>query len=228
MNKHVISDPNGWVDQHGDYLYRYAMTRVRDPELAEELVQETYLAALKAKEGFNGQSSERTWYVGIMKHKIIDHYRRSVRERPLTDIETDDERGIDQFFTEASNLAHWVTKPRTWAPSPSSPEEQKELWAVFEQCLEGLPPRTAAAFTMRELDDSSGDEICKALGISSANFWVMLHRARLKLRQCLEANWFCADLRARAAAAAGDISDSENPNAHDKPARKKNGSASTS
>lgn len=185
------TNANRWVDEHGDVLFRYAVARVRDAGIAEDLVQETFLAAIKGRERFSGQSSERSWLIGILKHKIVDHIRRSVRERPVESVEALP-RPVAEEFDEHGYWRHDDGfGPTEWAVAgPTELSQRKEFWQVFNGCLGHLPERTAQAFTLRELDGMAGDEICKVLGVSSTNFWVMLHRARLQLRHCLEKNWF--------------------------------------
>lgn len=184
-----VANPEAWVDEHGDYLYSYALLRLRDRELAEEIVQETFLAALKACRNFAGQSSERTWLVGILKHKIVDHFRRANRERPVADFES---AGDESFHESGEWAGHWTREgaPKEWANDPSQLVEQQEFWEVFHRCLGQLPPRLAQAFTLREIDGFSSDEICNLLSISPNNLWVMLHRARALLRRGLEEHWF--------------------------------------
>ncbi len=186
-------NPESWVDEHGDYLYSYALMRLRHRELAEEIVQETFLAALKACHNFAGQSSERTWLVGILKHKIVDHFRRTSRERPVADFETGAHED-DLFQPSGKWVDHWTSEgaPREWANDPSQWAEQQEFWEIFQHCLSQLPPRLAEAFTLREIDSLRSEEICEILKISSNNLWVMLHRARALLRRSLEVNWFAS------------------------------------
>jgi RNA polymerase sigma-70 factor (ECF subfamily) len=185
-NMSVASDPAEWVDRHGDALYRFAMLRLRDPEQAEDAVQECFTAALSARESFGSESSERTWLVGILKRKIVDHLRKQTREQPAGDPpEADTELG--EFFDKRG---HWSRKPRGWRGKPDATAEDREFWAVFRRCLEGLSPRLAEAFLLRELDRMKSEEICKDLGLSPTNLWARLHRARLGLRRCLERNWF--------------------------------------
>lgn len=178
-------DPEQWVDQYGDYLFRYALGRLRNPELAENAVQETFLAALKARDSFAGKSSERTWLTGILKHKILDHFRQNYREVPVTDLQSD-EKTIDGFFDAAEQMK---TLPSGWLPDPKKLLETKEFWGIFEMCRDKLPKATADAFTLREIDGMDSRETCKVLEITATNLWVMLHRARLQLKQCLETNW---------------------------------------
>ncbi len=185
------SDPATWVDQHGDYLFRCAMVRVRDRQVAEDIVQDTLLAALQARAGFAGQSSERTWLVGILKHKVIDHIRRVSRTRPLESFEpflAADEDETHLFGDDG----HWrdeATAPADWGADPRALTENKEFWEVMRKCLERLPERTAQVYAMREIDDVDSDEVCKALGVTPSNLWVLLHRARLRLRECFETQW---------------------------------------
>jgi len=180
-------DPADWVDRHGDVLYRYALLRVRSDVVAEELVQETFLAALQSSRGFAGNSSERTWLVGILKHKIVDHYRRTTRERPADEL--DGMPADDLQLFDANH--YWIHEigPVAWGPDPETALDRTRFWSVLEHCLGELPPRIATAFAMRELDELSSDEICKVLGVTTTNLWVMLHRARAHLRLCLEKSW---------------------------------------
>jgi RNA polymerase sigma-70 factor (ECF subfamily) len=188
-------DAGVWVDQHGDYLFKYALFRLRDSAAAEDAVQETFLAALKAFERFEGRGSERTWLVGILKHKITDHFRRVTREAPIGEEQNESfEHG--EFFTGTGQwTGHWDVDhaPSEWHTSPEVLVEQSDFWKVFSDCLSPLPTRTASAFTLREVDGLSSEEICETLSIKVNNLWVMLHRARLHLRNCLELNWFKKD-----------------------------------
>ena len=190
LNK--LPDAGVWLDQHGDYLFKYASFRLRDQSAAEDVVQETFLAALKAYEKFEGRGSERTWLVGILKHKIMDHFRRTAREAPMGQAE---DAGPEhaEFFTRTDGWDnHWNNDyaPTDWHATPAQLVEQGDFWRVFNECLSPLPPRTASAFTLREVDGMSSEEICEMLSITVNNLWVMLHRARLHLRNCLQMNWF--------------------------------------
>lgn len=187
---HHISDPALWVDKHGDYLFRYAMMRLRNKDLAENAVQETFLAALKGKDSFSGRSSESTWMIGILKHKIIDHYRKDFREKTVTDMQNfqfGEEQTIDGFYDAMENPKKY---PKDWMPDPQAVLHSKEFWHILKDCMSKLPSKVSHAFSMRELDDMDTAFICKELGITPTNLWVMLHRARLQLRACLEMNWF--------------------------------------
>jgi len=185
-------DPERWVDQHGDCLYRYALLRLRDRGLAEDIVQETFLAALQARDKFAGHSSERTWLVGILKHKIIDHFRRTNRETPLDHPELLACGQEEPFDVTGEWIGHWKEErgPIEWAADPGTVFERKEFWEIFNRCLSALPGRLAQVFTLRELDGLSTDDICQTMNISATNLWVMLHRARMQLRRSLEVHYF--------------------------------------
>jgi RNA polymerase sigma-70 factor, ECF subfamily len=186
-------DTGSWLEQHGDYLYKYAVFRLRDQVAAEDAVQETFLAALKAYGNFEGRGSERTWLVGILKHKITDHFRRLTRDTPLGSGGDDDPAEDENCFRSSGEwTGHWEVNgaPTEWHASPAELVEQHDFWKVFNDCLALLPQRTASAFALREADGLSSEEICTSLGIKANNLWVMLHRARMHLRGCLEANWF--------------------------------------
>lgn len=187
----VLSDPETWPDRHGDYLFRCALLRVRDKALAEEIVQETFLAALKARGRFAGQSSERSWLIGIMKHKVVDQFRKTVRETPTEDL---DWVGLDREPEgDFDEHGHWRLDgnvPRAWPGSPSLDLERRQFWETLQGCLGRLPPRMAQVFTLREVDELSADEVCATMQITPANLWVLLHRARRHLRRCLELHHF--------------------------------------
>jgi RNA polymerase sigma-70 factor (ECF subfamily) len=183
-----IHAPDGEeLEQLRAYLLRYAMLRLRDPALAEDAVQETLLSALDARSGYSGQSAYRTWVVGILKHKIIDMTRKSAREQPLaTEKDESESDAIDALFDANGS---WREMAPAWA-DPEKSFEDKKFWQALERCLESMPARTARVFMMREVMDRSSEEICKDLEISATNLWVILHRARLNLRECLNVNWF--------------------------------------
>lgn len=182
------ADPYRWVDEHGDCLYRYALARVRTPEVAEDLVQETLLVAVRSQDKFAGRSSERSWLVGILKNKIVDHYRKLGRETSFTDMEfLKDE--CSHKFVEQGFWNHDLG-PHEWRPEADEVMHKAEFWQTMRDCLSKLPQRVADVFMLREMEDVPGKEICTMLRISESNLWVMLHRARMALRECLEINWF--------------------------------------
>jgi len=174
------------LEQHRSYLTAYALRRVGDSGLAEDLVQDTFVAALGAGQNFRGDSSPRTWLTGILKHKIVDAIRRQARE-PVVSAEADEEvADFDELFTERG---HWNERPAAWG-NPDSALEQSQFFRALELCLARLPGRTAQAFMMREHLGLETGEICKELGITPTHCWVMLYRARMTLRECLQQTWF--------------------------------------
>jgi RNA polymerase sigma-70 factor (TIGR02943 family) len=185
------TDPASWVDRHGNYLFGYALRRLRQPELAEDLVQEALLAALRGRDQFTGASAERTWLVGILKRKIVDHLRRQHREQPASNLA--DDGWIDELFDKTG---HWKKGPAKWV-NPSAAFENAEFWQTFSQCLDQLPRPQADAFSLREMDELSSAEVCKVLDISATHLGVMMHRARMRLCRCLDRHWFEGQRSAR-------------------------------
>ena len=182
-------DPNAWLAEHGDALFRYALAHTHDRSAAEDAVQDALLAALSAYQTFRGSSSERTWLIGILRHKIVDQSRKSARQ-PQT---RDPLAGGDPATEEFTPNGKWRTGPRSWGGNPREAFEKQEFWDVFEICLGRLPTRTASAYTLREMDELPAEEICELLDVTTTNLWTLLHRARLWLRKCLELNWFGGD-----------------------------------
>jgi RNA polymerase sigma-70 factor (ECF subfamily) len=181
------SDPDRWVDDHGDALYRYAILRLRDQELAEEAVQEAFVEALRVRESFAGRSSERTWLIGILRHKILDHFRRRGRRKEESSLAADGHADGPAF----DGRGHWRSFPADW-DQPGRDIERGEFWAVFGRCLDDVPRGLADAFFLREMDGLDSPSICETLKITPANLWARLHRARTMLRRCLEIHWFGA------------------------------------
>jgi RNA polymerase sigma-70 factor (ECF subfamily) len=177
-------DPTVWLDRFGDLLYRYARSRVHRDEAAEDLVQETLLAALEARNRGQELVSEQAWLMGILRHKIIDHFRRARQ------VDT----GPDEVSFRAPHFfqtdGHWKSRPQRWPADPHSAMENREFWEVFERCRSQLPGGLSAAFVLRELEQMETQDTCRVLGISQSNLFVRLHRARLLLRACLERHWF--------------------------------------
>jgi RNA polymerase sigma-70 factor (ECF subfamily) len=171
-----------WVDRYGDALFHFAMARVKDRLMAEDLVQETFLAAVQAKAHYKGKSTEKTWLFGILKHKIVDHFRRSKTVVNTQDLIEDSGR-MEAFFNADGS---WQKPPHHWSTNPGKAHETKEFLDHFFSCLSGLPQRTADVFVHREIDGLSTDEICNLFNITENNCWVILYRARMLLRKCLE------------------------------------------
>lgn len=182
MNENI----NVWLNEHGDYLYRFALARLRDPQLAEDAVQETLLASIN-NNSFSGESSARTWLTAILKHKIIDIQRKRIREQPLSDLIDLDasDTSMDDFFDKSG---HWLEKPQA-LDMPEDILEQKQFLTILSSCIDKLPAKLATIFVMRDVHESDNENICKELEITATNAWVMLYRARMGLRKCLEVNW---------------------------------------
>jgi len=168
------------------YLVKFASLQLRPREAAEDAVQETLLAALGAEASFAGRADLRTWLTGILKHKIVDAIRRSSRERPLEAEDEDGTDGLDALFNERG---HWVEHPEPWA-NPDGALHEKQFLAALQACLSRLPERTGRVFLLREHMGLETGEICKELGLSATHCWVLLYRARMALRECLEKTWF--------------------------------------
>lgn len=171
------------------YLMRVARLQLRDTALAEDVVQDTLTAALTAQGGFTGKSSVKTWLTGILKHKIVDAIRRKQRD-PISASTFDEECDIEDLdgLFKTSNGA-WESPPSEWG-DPEQSLQRSEFFDVMNLCLERLPPATARVFMMREVMELESDEICQELKITTNNLWVILYRARMSLRECLEKNWF--------------------------------------
>jgi len=168
-------------------LLRFAILQLRNDTAAEDAVQETLLAVLEKPDSFAGHSSFRTYVTGILKFKIIDHLRGLKREIALVSEDEESEADlIDHLFKENG---HTVAMPVAWG-EPEATLQQQDFFRVLEVCLENLPPQTARVFMMREWLELETEEICKELQLSTSNLWVVLYRARLRLRECLDLNWF--------------------------------------
>jgi len=176
-----------WLTDYGDDLLVYALSRVQDRDVAEDLVQETYLAAFQGMHQFEERSSARTWLIGILRHKVADFFRRKSRQETRVRNTNHGDAPADELFNEQG---FWRTTPQRWSPDPSTALENEEFWRVFDECRAKLPPAVAITFVLRELDQLETDEICATLNISQTNFSVRMHRARAALRACLEQNWF--------------------------------------
>ncbi len=174
-------------NSHRGYLLRVAVLQLRDNDLAEDIVQDTLVAALQGAGGFSGRSSLKTWLTGILKHKIVDAIRRKSREPAFASL--DEESQIEDFDALFDAVGHWGNPPANWG-DPEAELSRREFFDVVEFCLDKLPPNTARVFVMREVMELDAPEICKELSITSTNLWVILYRARMALRQCLEQNWF--------------------------------------
>ena len=187
MASSTTESPENWLNDYGDMLYRYALVRVRSEATAEDLVQETLLAGLKSFANFSGQSSVSTWLTGILKHKIIDHFRKNHHEMISL---SDADFGEDLLNTQFDQQGHWKIDLDEWITPDRSLNDQ-QFWQVFQQCLERLPKKMADLLLLRTIKDVSSEDCCKLLGFETTNqLWVTLSRTRMKLRQCLDVKWF--------------------------------------
>ncbi len=181
-----ILNPDSWVVSYGDYLYNYAFYRVSNKEVSEDIVQETFIAGLKAQNSFRGDSTELTWLLAILKRKVIDHFRKigSGKERVISDYAL-------PFRDDGLFEGHWLNNrlPREWADEADSSLHQEEFSEILEVCLSLLPPKWRSVFVLKFMEELSSEEVCKETGCTPSNFWVIMHRARLKLRECIENKW---------------------------------------
>ena len=190
----AADNPSEWLVAHADYLFNLAVGQLRNEAAAKDLVQETFLAALKGRNTFRGQSSDRTWLVGILRHKIYDHLRRVCRERLVHSDKSSSHP--DQEAWDESVL--WVHEVAAECLEPSRRMELAEFRQALETALGKLPPRIAQVFQLYAVEERSNHEVCNRLGISENNLWVMLHRARKQLRAELADWWQGADREPRA------------------------------
>ena len=181
-----VTPPDKWVDQYGDYLYGFAMSRLRNAELAQDCVQDTFLAGIKALDRFDGSRDIKFWLRGIMRNKIVDQIRKSVREHKV-DIDSEDETLLESFWFKYSGIA--TTNPDPWQFNPRKYYDNTEFWVVFEDCIETVKNPAREAFILRVLEDQSTEEVCKVMDVTPNYLWVLLHRAREQLKFALEAKW---------------------------------------
>ena len=174
-----------WVNNYGDALYAYTLARVNSQPQAEDIVQETFLSAWRARDTYNGLASEKNWLYTICKNKIIDHYRKVATNREV--LSSIDEN-VDNFFVEDG---HWSqeSKPKEWGLDYSKSIESKEFYTILGKCKNKLKEMQESVFTMKYLEDIDTNDICETLGITVQNYWILIHRAKIQLRNCLEKNW---------------------------------------
>lgn len=184
MPKHEIN-PNNWISHYSDYLFNYTITRVKDRETAQDLVQDTFYAGLKSMKNFKGEASERTWLVSILKRKIIDHYRKINSKKGQAEVKIN-------FNDDGENEGNWLEQ-RVADPFDKTAEDQienTELGLAIHDCLGKLPLKQAEVFKMKSLLGYETEAICNELNITASNLWVIIHRARTTMATCLEKNWY--------------------------------------
>ena len=180
-------DPTLWLADYGDYLYRFALVRVKQRELAEDLVQDTLVSAYGARESYRGQASVKTWLVAILRNKIIDYVRKAARRSSVSYEALGGDEVVDESFNSLGIWADWVSD---WGESPEALVERKLFVDQLQKCIEALPENFREVFILRVVDGLETDEICSQLEISPNNLWVILYRARMRLKKCIGKKWF--------------------------------------
>jgi RNA polymerase sigma-70 factor (TIGR02943 family) len=179
-------EPEQWVNRYGDALYSFVCSRIADTTTAQDIVQEIFMSAWRAREGYKGESSEKNWLFAICKNKIIDHYRKEARD-VVTHLST---LGIENESFSDGHAWDLAMRPVDWGISYNETIEKKEFYKILELCKNKLQELQRAVFALKYMDDMDSDEICKELEISSSNYWTLMHRAKLQLRGCIDKNWF--------------------------------------
>lgn len=179
QDKPIEVDATKWVDSYGDALFAFAVSRLRDRNLAEEAVQETFLSALKSIDQFRQTGTEGAWLMGILKRKVIDQ-ARSQAKQPAT---LGNDPVVSALFDKRGN---WSKSAKANGSMRLDSIERDEFKVVFHECLEKLPPTQASTFWLREVQQENAEDVCKALEISTSNLWVLMHRARLALAECMK------------------------------------------
>lgn len=178
-SRESLSAAETWVERYGDALFRFAMMRTGKEPVAEEIVQETFLAAIAGRKNFRNESTVSTWLFAILRRKIADHFRRQHR----------DQSAFEPSTEQPANDAR-RSEDRGWGADPARVYEDQEFWDTFDRCVEKLPDKLAEVFILREINQQSAKEICELLGLGATNLSMRLHRCRLALRDCLNVNWF--------------------------------------
>ncbi len=177
-------DPQNWIINYSDMLYAFTQKRVNNKEQAEDIVQDVFLSAWKAKESYNGVASEKTWLFTVCKNKIIDYYRKHSKASIVSMDNSED----DEYFSVDRHFKADLISKKDWDSSTSN-IEKKEFYNILSLCKAKLKQLQQQVFAMKYLEDIDTDEICEVLGISNQNYWVLMHRAKIQLRTCLEKNW---------------------------------------
>ncbi|WP_353778911.1 sigma-70 family RNA polymerase sigma factor [Winogradskyella sp. 3972H.M.0a.05] len=184
MANHQI-EPNKWIERYSDYLFNYTISRVNDRDMAQDLVQDTFLAGLKSMANFKGEASERTWLISILKRKIIDYYRKINSNKGKAEVRM-------SYNSDSETEGDWLEE-RVADPFDKTAEdtiENSELGMAIHDCIGKLPEKQATVFKMKTLLGYETEAICNELDITASNLWVIIHRARTAMADCLEKNWF--------------------------------------
>lgn len=182
--KHTLN-PKKWVDEYADFLYNYTIGRVNNRETAKDLVQEAFLAGLQSAKNFKGEATERTWLTAILKRKIVDYYRKINSKKGQAEVKV-------VFYEHGDKKGRWIEEnvPQIWGNRAEKNIENDELKAVLKKCIDSLPQKYNIAFNLKSIKGYTTENVCNELGITPSNLWVIIHRARHQLRDCLEKNWF--------------------------------------
>jgi RNA polymerase sigma-70 factor (TIGR02943 family) len=184
--------PESWVDTYTDYLFSLAFLKTSSREDAEDLVQETFLSAFKGKEGFRGDSSEKTWLTAILKHKLIDYYRKKNTLQPLSDYISTTSNSFQESVFDEGNYGRFkeLIRPNYFSKSGEDYLIGEEFNKILEDCILKMPVRLRSIFVAKYMEDQESDHICKEHGITPSNYWVVIHRSKILLRACLERQGF--------------------------------------
>ncbi len=179
--KNTTLNPEQWVNQHGDYLYSYAMSKLFSQELSEDLLQETFLSAYQSKDKFKGNSNEKTWLVSILKRKIADYYRKKYKNKE--ELSNYDSPFIQDEFMHGQ----WKEEkaPMQWDVDDEWSKDESFI-KILKKCISHLPEKWKAIFSLKHIEQAPNSEICEELNVSESNIWTILHRSRLQLRECIE------------------------------------------
>lgn len=180
-------DPSFWLQEYGDYLYRYALSQLKNEASAEDVVQDALLSAYRALDQFQGKSSIKTWLTTILRNKIIDHVRKNKRDTLNDPLEIDDDKVVNSSFNSFGVWTKWLN---SWSSTPDQLLQQKDFLNQLNECLFALPSNLRQVFILKNVDSLSTEEICEKLDISTNNVWVILYRSRMRLRECIEKKWF--------------------------------------
>ncbi len=190
----AATDPKKWVENYGDYLFSIAILKTNQRETAEDIVQETFMSAIKSLPSFKGESSEKTWLTAILNNKVIDYYRKKdILKNTDVYLQETEQSFSNSFFESASAPhGHWIkaATPEEWSKSADEARMKSDFYKILAYCIDKMPPRLILVFVSKFIDEKNVEEICKELDISPSNYWVIIHRSKLLMRKCLETNWF--------------------------------------
>lgn len=181
----ACNDPTQWVDLYGDRLYKMALARVKDSSVAEDLVQETFLSGIKGLASFEGRTNLQSWLKSILQNKIIDYFRSAAYKSH----DSERQESIDIQTLGFNSIGIWNTYVPNWAHDPEKILEDQQFIKALQHCISKLPPSHRQVFELRFIKELDQKDICKVSRISTSNYWVVLHRARMALRQCIEKSW---------------------------------------